>query len=316
MQRPTKRSHYTPVSYLENFVGSDGALHVVLLKDGRRFEASPEAVGFENNFYRPDELDDPNVFEGKFRQFEGEASPVVKRVISDSVMPTADDDLNILYNFIAFQWARLPSTRRLITAPLKHEARIRLDICRTMSEARFREECARVRVNPDQFDFQQVHIFGVDEFDFKITTETFLQLATVMLNAMLPSIAKRRWTVIQSPKPGWGFAVSDHPVTLNWADGREVTHRNIPGHHHIGTELTIPLGSTVALVGTFEPFEYQEDAVPRYVSGINSRTYSKATRFLAASEDEFLLQHEGRILRSAELVEMLKAKQLEPKQKS
>ena len=103
-KKSTRRNHYTPVLYLRNFADANGALHVVNRQVGHRRESSPEAIGFEKDLYRPDDLqegEDPEAYEKAFREFEGEVAPVIQQIIRTRAMPTDDEDLGLLYNFIA-----------------------------------------------------------------------------------------------------------------------------------------------------------------------------------------------------------------------
>ena len=116
-----RRHHYTPVLYLKHFTDASGLLHAIYLPAGNRAATAHEALGFERDRYRPDfDEVDPNVYEDIFGEFEGEAAPVIREISETRALPTDEEELNILYNFIAFQSVRLPSTKRAIAAPIIH----------------------------------------------------------------------------------------------------------------------------------------------------------------------------------------------------
>jgi len=194
---------------------------------------------------------------------------------------------------------------RMIAAPIEHEARIIADLL--ASDRRLYEsEARRSGIDTSKVTFEGMRQFAAEQFDPKLTTTAFVEYAIHMANTMLPYIAKRSWSVLCSDRPGEGFVVSDDPVVLEWPDG--VRRRLGPGHAHIKTELTVPLSSNAALLGCYEPFTVESDAMPQYVSGVNSRTISASSRFIAASQDAFILQDEGKIITSEILVEQLRSR--------
>ena len=107
-----------------------------------------------------------------------------------------------------------------------------------------------------------------------------------------------------SERPGESFVVSDHPVVLEWSDPYD--KRFPPGHAHIDTELSIPLSSSVALIGCYTPFDFDPAFMAGYVSGVNSRNIDRARVFIAGREDRFILQDNGRIITSEQLIHGLK----------
>jgi hypothetical protein len=93
---------------------------------------------------------------------------------------------------------------------------------------------------------------------------------------------------------------------LEWSDPRG--KRLPPGHAHVDTELTIPLSARVALIGCYTPFDLDPRYMPAYVSGVNSRpTIDRARVFIAACEDQFILQDNGGIITSARCIAELEA---------
>lgn len=303
-KKPTRRHHYTPVLYLKKFTDAAGALHVVNRQSGSRFETSPDGIGFERNLYWPDDLqegDDPELYEKQFREFEGNAAPVIHEVVERCEMPTDEDKLQLLFNFIAFQYVRTPSARRLVAAPRERTARIIIDLLensKELYESHMRQAGYSLEEHPWE-KFRQ----GKGKYEPQLTTEGFIEGAMMMMNAILKWLHQRTWTVICSDRPRESFVVSDHPVVLEWSDGK--ARRLPPGHAHVNTELSFPLGSHVALLGTWEPFEPNPASVPLYVSGINSRTISRSRVFVAACEDAFILQQDGKIVTSDRFIEEL-----------
>jgi hypothetical protein len=102
-------------------------VQVVRRSDGRRFPTGPRAIGFERDLYWPDDLtegEDQNVYENQFSEFEGKAAAVIQSIIANHRMPIDEEELGLVFNFIAFQAVRTPSMRRVIAMPREQEARI------------------------------------------------------------------------------------------------------------------------------------------------------------------------------------------------
>jgi len=301
-KKPTRDSHYIPVFYLRNFTDANGALHVVSLSDGHRWESSPKASGFEKDLYRPHDLregEDLEVYEKLFRDFEGKAAPIIKRLIEFQTLPTDEEKLGILYNFIAFQGVRTPSGRRLAAGPRELDARIIMDLLENDRNL-YENEMRRSGGDLNKFPFERIQRTK-GKYRLRLTTEAFIEDAMTRMKAILKYLHRRMWTVLVSERPGESFVVSDHPVVLEWSDPRG--KRPPPGHAHLHTELTIPLSAHIALIGGYTPFELDSREMPTYVSGVNSRTIARARVFVAASEDRFILQDNGEIITSDRFIE-------------
>ena len=297
------RHHFTPVLYLKNFTDAQGVLLAVRRSDGRRFPTAPKGIGFERDLYWPDNLEegeDPNVYEDQFAEFEGKAAPVIEQVIATRQMPTDEEQLSLLFNFIAFQFVRTPSMRRVIAAPREHAARIIIDLLESSKEL-YESHMRRAGYDLEEHPFERL---GRGRYEPRLTTEGFIEDAMVMMTTILQYLHRRTWHVLVSERPTESFVVSDHPVVLEWSNGRST--RYPPGHAHQNTDLTFPLGSQVALLGCYEPFTVDPDRMPVYVSGINSRTINLARVFVATCEDNFILQDGGRIITAEQFIEQLK----------
>jgi hypothetical protein len=309
MGEPRKREekhdhHFTPVLYLKNFTDAKGFLRVVRRSDGRRFSTGPKGIGLQRDLYWPDELadgEDPNVYEDQFSEFEGKAAPVMQDIITNRRMPMDEEQLRLLFNFIAFQAVRTPSMRRVIAAPREYEARIIMNLLQSSKEL-YESHMRKAGYDLEKHPHEK---FAQGRYKARLTTEGFIEGAMTMMNTMLQYLHRRSWSVLASDQPSETFVVSDHPVVLEWSDPRG--RRLPPGHAHLDSELTFPLSSHVALFGCYEPFEIEVDMMPGYVSGVNSRTINACRVFIAASEDKFILQDAGRIISSDEFVDQLKA---------
>jgi hypothetical protein len=300
-----RRHHYTPVLYLRNFTDAGSALHAIYLPAGNRAQTAPEALGFERDLYRPDfEELDPNVYEDIFGEFEGEAAPVIREVSETRTLPTDEERLNILFNFIAFQSVRLPSTKRAIAAPIIHTYRIiesMLAGSKELYETHAKEAGIDITKHP-----HERYKAGLGKYKMKMTTDAFVDHAMTMTDTMLPLVASRNWGVLYSERPGEQFVITDRPVALRWSNGSPPNFYG-PGHGHMKTDLTIPISASVMLVGRFEAPITSGEATREQVATLNGRTITGAQRFVATCSDDFIVEGPIGILTADEYIAVVKA---------
>jgi hypothetical protein len=300
-----RKHHYTPVFYLKNFAGPEGLLHIVSRRDGHRFCGTPESIGFEKDFYTIDEADpgdDPHAIERAFAEFEGDAAAVVQQVIATCKLPTDDDRLGILLNFVALAAVRVPSARVAISRPREQVARMVADIV-VSSKERFESTCRSAGIDPAEegVTYESMKRFVAHNMSIHVPTITYIDSVMKMIDVMLPFLAARSWTVLISDQPGEHLVVSDHPVALTWSDGRRHGFFG-PGHGLSKTDVTIPLSSRVALLGKFEPGAEVLRLDRQGIAAVNSKTIAFCQRFVAGPERCFLcLDNLGRVVTDQEV---------------
>ena len=293
--RPKHKNHFTPVLYLKNFADSNGVLHAISPTDGHRWRSSPAGIGYERGLYRPDAKgENPNKYEDAFSKFESAAVHVINETIARRQMPTDDEQLGMLFNFIAFQAVRVPTTRQTIATPREQTARIIMDLLASSREL-YESQMRRCGYNLDEHPYEK---FILGQYEPYLTTEGFLDGAMTMMDTILQYLCRRSWSVLCSDRPSEQFVVSDHPVALTWSDGH---HTRIgPGYAHTKTDVTFPLSSSVALLGRYEPMDSVVDASRENVAVMNSKTIHHARGFVAGCSDEFVLMRDSNIVVMAE----------------
>ena len=295
--QPKHKNHFTPVLYLRNYCDRDGVLHAVSPTDGHRWKSSPAGIGYERGLYWPNNLEegeDPNKYEDAFCNFEGEAAPVINEIIARRRMPTDDEQLGMLFNFIAFQAVRGPNARRAIAAPREDTTRMIMDRLVSSREL-YESQMRRSGHSLDKYPYEK---FIQGQYEPYLTTEGFLDGAMTIMDTILRYLHRRSWSVLFSDRSGEQFVVSDHPVALTWSDDRHT--RVGPGHAHLKTDVTFPLSSSVALLGRYEPLEPVMEAPRENVAAVNSKTIHHAQRFVAGCSDEFMLMRDSNIVVTAE----------------
>src|ERR1039458_9071535 len=111
-----RRHHYVPQCWLAGFTETgenDGRVWVTDYYRQRQWPTTPENAGHIRDFYRlADPAPDPVVVERFFADLEGIAAPVLRSIDRERRGPS-DDELDLLLQFMAYQWVRVPSFRPL-----------------------------------------------------------------------------------------------------------------------------------------------------------------------------------------------------------
>jgi Protein of unknown function (DUF4238) len=306
-----RRHHYTPVLLLKRFTDSEERLHVISRQKGTRFVATPNAIGFENDFYTLDHVedgDDPQAVEKAFAQFEGEASAVLDEVIANRAIPASPDKFNTLMNFVAFSAARIPAMRTLITRPIEEIAEMILQM-NLSSEAQFRYSFTQAGIDVDAigltYEAAKEMAAGMS---IKVTTAAYINHMNTVVNILLPLLAQRTWCILYNKEDGPLLIVTDNPVGISWSDGHRPGHFfDIPAFGRLGTDVTIPLNSHFALIGEFEELPKTIEMDDQAVAAINTKTLGGCQRFIAGAADNFTcINDAGEVVTDKDVTEHLK----------
>lgn len=295
------RHHYVPEHVLKNFANPSGLLHHIDRHTGNRRQDIPRNIGFIRDFYLVDE-EDPNTIENGFSRFETKAAPVIQSIVDTQRFPDKKEDIQTLGYFIALQSARVPATREMISRPMHRTDRIMASMMQD-SEPLYKHNAHQIGVDPDKLPWQEFRWMDLETFVRPISTEQFVEHSFNIANTIGKFVSKRLWTLVHSKEPDERFVVSDDPVVLWWKRG--IDQKLPPGHAHANSEVTVPLSSNVALIGTYERFQLPDEAMRQFVAWTNYKTIYMGRHFVAADDDHFLLLHNDEIIDSARFVEMI-----------
>jgi hypothetical protein len=306
-----RRHHYTPVLLLKRFADSDGVLHVVSRQKGHRYTAKPNAVGFENDFYTlesGDDVDDRYVVEKAFAEFEGEASAVLDEITATGVIPEDADKFNTLMNFIALSAARIPAMRAVITKPIEDIAEMILHM-NLSSEEQFKYSYKQAGIDVDAIGLTYEKAKEIAAgLTIRTTTAAYIHHLNTVVNIMLPLLADRHWCVLHGDGANANLIVTDNPVGITWSDGHRPGNLfDIPAFGRMETDVSIPIGSRIALLGRFEPLPGTQGMDALGVASMNTKTLAGCQRFTAGATDDFTCVNDaGAIVTDKEVIEHLK----------
>ncbi len=304
------RHHYTPRFYLEHFVDGTGVLHVVSRQDGHRYTSTPAGVGFENDFYKLDDVpkgEDPHAVEKAFAELEGEFAPVLNEVISTRAIPADAEKFNTLMNFVALAATRVPTTREAISEPMAEAARMRAQIM-VSSKERFEAICRGAGIDPAAkgINYEGMREFVANNMVVEIPTAAYVNHMMTMIDVMLPLLANRNWCLCYNDALGRNLVVTDRPVSLSWSEPIQVGFFG-PGFAMPGTDVVVPLSSEVALLGRFEELPLTMLLDRTGVASVNSKTMGSCQRFVATASDDFECQDAAlNIISDRDVVELIK----------
>jgi len=116
MTHRTKRQHFVPRFYLNNFCNEDGYIWTHDSRQGEARRSTPENTGFETNIYSP-EVEDGNRFdeiEEFLAKIEGAAAPLLLRLLNSEKLDA--DEKAAMSLFIASMFVRSPAQIRQFAA--------------------------------------------------------------------------------------------------------------------------------------------------------------------------------------------------------
>ena len=111
-----KRHHYVSIAYLKSFCDGEGKVFVYRKDDPKKlFHQKPDKTGFHKYYYSqplPEGGMEHDFLEDFFSKVEAKWPPIVDRL---QLGKNVDKDmLDVIYQFICLQYARVPATRDVI----------------------------------------------------------------------------------------------------------------------------------------------------------------------------------------------------------
>ncbi len=182
------------------------------IRNGCCWKARPDQIATERDFYLLDApAFEPDFLEKSLAEIESGQAPVVQKIRETRRLPTDDDEVDCLLNFIAITAARVPKIRRILVRPLIESARgfLRMSLesrgqfadtskpSDRVTQADYEELRACVEAGDYELDFDPVtHFKG-----FHYATGLFLKW-----------VAKQAWTLMIAAEDAPDFVFTDCPV--------------------------------------------------------------------------------------------------------
>jgi hypothetical protein len=283
-----RRHHYVPRCWLAGFTDTgekDGRLWVTDLFRRRQFQTVTGNAGVITDFYRLDEAPDPVVVERFFSTLEGLAAPVLKALNTER-RPPKDDELDLLLQFIAYQWVRVPSFRPLVLGIADRITRERMAEEMRTPET-WRTCLIRAGIAPEEpgADYESMKAFW-ESGEYNITAETawYLQRAFLGVDRILEGLRKRYWGTAYSP--AGRLIASDNPVVLDGEANQMIGFGN-------AEVIIYPVSRHILLAGTLAPVK-APPMTYRYFAAMNTMMMLRADAQVYSNVADFPWADENR----------------------
>ena len=305
-QKPARRNHYLPQSYLAGFTTSgtlDDFLHIFDLESPTAAprRQRPRNVAFENDFHRLDlpcmspDWVEQHVFGG----FENEVLPAITEVVRRGSMVRLE--LNPLLQFVALEAVRNPRFRQCRSLLLEDDSGVPFEEALAIPQSwdGILQWCASRNVGWTLGDILRLLR---DPESRSACCQLWHYLDSGMLqDGTWKLLTKRRWELCFSPGDGPHFICSDYPFSQCHAP--PVVPYRVPGLDEPGTVVTFPLHRRAALVGRFERKDAVVDVGAEGVALINRGTIESAWQsrnaFVYSSGQDFAWLGEGGAIQNA-----------------
>jgi hypothetical protein len=218
------RHHFVPEFHLALFTQDgtkDSTFWVFDQKYGKQWDAIPGSVGYQKHLYRVDLPDtEPDVIEDVFAFVEDNVAPIIKEVCNIQKIPEGAEGYNWLINYIALLAERTPARREVFTKSMQ-------ELAKTMSQMMFarpeRFESIKRSMKADGVEYEdnvsyedlRKFIFE-EKYTISFDNNTNINNLLTAIDAIIPPLGARNWTVAYAPPEVGDFICSDNPVSLHW----------------------------------------------------------------------------------------------------
>lgn len=291
-----KRHHFVPEFHLALFTKDgtkDSILWVFDRKSGKQWNAIPGGVGFKKYLYRVDIPDiRPDVIEDVFAYIENNVAPVIKKICNSQKIPTGKE-YSWLINYIALLAERTPVKREGFSKLMQDIVKI---MVKKTLETPERFESIKQRMRADGIDtddnvsYEDLRKFAFEgKYKISFDNNTHINNLLTAVDAIMPFLYDRNWTVAYSPPEVGDFVCSDNPASLHWTTQKERGIYSSPGYGLMETEVSIPLSSRIMLLGRFEEVLHKITIMSkRSLAILNNYTIMHSDRFIYSRENDFL----------------------------
>jgi hypothetical protein len=283
--------HYVPQCYLRGFASDNKSpsLFVVDLISKQSFTTSPRNIAAERDFNRI-ELDGvaPDAVESAYSQFEAELAPALSRTIESRTLADGEDR-ELVLNLIGLLAIRNPRHRANFAGFQNRLFKTVLNLALSTKEV-WESQVQRMRAagylaEDAPTDYEQIKAaVMLGDYSFVTPTNQHVAIELDALDAVLPPLFARKWTVFRTTAKDQGFITSDHPVCLTWADPDPKLVGRPIGFGLPNSLVLFPLSKEVALSGRFEGSEATVEADVFDVGSLNSTFADYAERQIYARD--------------------------------
>jgi hypothetical protein len=284
--------HYIPRCYLKGFAGSRSKNAKLLVVDGkmkRHFVTTSKNVAAEKDFNR---LDIPGIpldaLENDLSKFETDLDRALGTIITTRSFAHAEDRA-LIFNLMALLAVRNPRWRETMRDAMEQTSDIIMGLTLATKE-RYESEMRKARdagfVTGKDVPYEEMKEFH-EKRQYRVTVPTMRQIDREIRQqeVVLPYLFNRKWILAKARSGHGTFITSDHPVCLMWSDAKLRDGFYPPGFGLRGTEVYFPLSKDLALIGTFEGEEREQEVEAAAIAALNGAQIAYAERQVFATDE-------------------------------
>jgi len=243
-----------------------------------------------------------------FSRLEGDFSLVVRDIIARRQLPTDNVDFNWFLNFVASMVARTPRTRNVAAGAIDKatKAELRKALATPEGWARFRKVCVEAGNQVGEQEYEEYKRIA-DSEDYTANfdqTSHVKMMATHMIDALLPALAQRHWSLGIATDDAPSFVSSDMPVGVFPARGADIGKPMTlltPA-----TVLSFPINRRLVALARYERRGNVQEVTAPGVRLINYWTIAGARQVFSSTSDFSFMTPDRAICGKGELVALLK----------
>lgn len=293
-----RNHHYIPRFHLAGFTRDgkiDSPFWVFDSNTGNQWESNPNRTAIQKDLYS---LDLPNTqsdaLEDVFADLENTAAPIIKNICETLVMPNDGEQFVCLMNYIALLSERTPVRREVYSKGM--DSLLKMTLEESLSDPD-NFEMIKQKMIKDGKGFNEsmsretlYDFLERGKYSIKYDNNTHVKNLLISIDAIIPTMLERKWSVVFSPSTLGDYICSDSPVSLHWTDAKKARgFWSSPGHNLIETEISIPLSSRVMLLGRFDDKQPASGVLPsrKSLAIINSYTGMHSKGYIFSREKDF-----------------------------
>lgn len=275
-----RHHHYLSQCYLKGFTkgrAKKSKLCVLDPKGKKVFQTIPRNVGGVRDFNRIEAQGiDQNTLESALAKFESQADVELKTLRKSLEFSGRTRD--VILNLIALLAVRSPEGREHMR---KFQAEVieRLMALTLHSKERWESQISSAKADgvdlPSDIKYEDMKkFFDSKQYRIEVAREHHIHMEMVQVEAVVPWLFRRNWTLLLATDQAGPFITSDRPVNLSWKDPMSVPplYRHSPGFGLTETEVYFPVSQDLALLGEFDGEDRTIRANEKLVAMLNSKT--------------------------------------------
>ena len=228
-RRRPRKHHFVPKCWLAGFTETlepDGTLWVTDFVRQKQWSSSPGKTARITDFYRlSDQSRDPVYVENALSKIEAEAAPILQVLARNPRSPNPDE-LEMLLQFMAVQWVRVPSFRPFVLDVLRsittRDMAAALETCETW-QATLRESGTPEDTPGADYDGMK-EFFESGQYTLSAENDWYVERGFTMAEKIIPLLRARYWETEFSP--AGRYVATDNPVVMDGAEGEMVGFKN------------------------------------------------------------------------------------------